>query len=69
MHDNRLAALGGAVLSLPALRLLDLRNNDLPTLPAGLGRVTTLRAVPLVGNPMRSIPRAVREGASAAEQA
>ena len=28
------------------------------------GRV--LRAVPLVGNPMRSIPRAIREGAAAA---
>lgn len=35
------------------LALLDLTDNDLITLPPKLGRMTSLRALPLSGNPLR----------------
>ncbi|CAG9462784.1 unnamed protein product [Pedinophyceae sp. YPF-701] len=58
VRDNRLSALpeglagGGSRL---ALSLLDLTNNDLSSLPPELGRMTSLRRMPLDGNPIRSI--------------
>lgn len=37
------------------LTLLDLTDNDLNALPPALGRMTTLRALPLSGNPIRGL--------------
>ena len=38
------------------LALLDLTNNDLASLPPQLGLMTSLRALPLSGNPLRCSP-------------
>ena len=38
-----------------ALSLLDLTDNNLAQLPPQLGRMTSLRALPLSGNPLRGL--------------
>ena len=48
----RLTSLPEAVCELK-LGLLDVADNDLITLPPRLGRMTTLRALPYSGNPLR----------------
>ena len=45
-----------------SLSLLDLSNNDVAMLPPELGRMTTLRALPLMGNPIRGYSSAVING-------
>jgi hypothetical protein len=45
-----------------SLNLLDLRNNSLRSLPPQLGSMTTLRSVPLDGNPLKLIRREVWSG-------
>jgi len=37
------------------MTLLDLTDNDISTLPPELGRMTTLRVLPLSGNPIRGL--------------
>ncbi|CAL5221783.1 g4045 [Coccomyxa viridis] len=54
LRANRLATLPEAACSLK-LALLDLADNDLAGLPPQLGRMTTLRALPLSGNPLRGL--------------
>jgi len=63
MRNNVLASLGQG---LPELRLslLDLTNNDLATLPSELGRMSSLRALPLAGNPLKRMPVSVQRGAA-----
>lgn len=58
------AAHGGRRLLPTALRRLDellLANNDLSSLPPQLGTLTSLRALTLEGNPLKSIRRPVIE--------
>jgi hypothetical protein len=45
-----------------ALSLLDLRNNDLQSLPPALGAMTTLRSVQLEGNGLRTVRPALLRG-------
>ena len=52
MLSFRLTSLPEAVCELE-LALLDLTDNDLDSLPPQLGRMTTLRALPFSGNPLR----------------
>ena len=50
----RLASFPVAACGL-ALSLLDLTDNNLAQLPPQLGRMTSLRALPLSGNPLRGL--------------
>ncbi len=54
VHAYRLGSFPAAACAL-SLNLLDLTDNDLSTLPPELGRMTTLRALPLSGNPIRGL--------------
>ena len=51
---RRLASFPTAACEL-ALSLLDLTDNNLAKLPPQLGRMTSLRALPLSGNPLRGL--------------
>ena len=63
VRNNRISSLGEG---LPMLRLslLDLTNNNISALPSQLGQMTTLRAMPLAGNSIKSIPISVQQGMS-----
>ena len=61
LRNNRLQELPAALCGLP-LTLLDLSANSLRALPPELGLVTTLRSVPLDGNPLRLLRREVWAG-------
>ncbi|MEW5312430.1 MAG: hypothetical protein WDW38_004066 [Sanguina aurantia] len=61
LRNNRISELPDGICSLK-LSLLDLTNNDLQKLPPRLGLMTSLRSLPLDGNPLRQIPRNVVAG-------
>uniref|UniRef100_A0A7S0YIR7 Uncharacterized protein n=1 Tax=Polytomella parva TaxID=51329 RepID=A0A7S0YIR7_9CHLO len=62
LADNKLPSIPDSVCDLN-LGLLDLRNNDLLTLPPRLSRMApTLRAMPLEGNVLRGVPRSLISG-------
>ncbi|KAG1675953.1 hypothetical protein FOA52_014197 [Chlamydomonas sp. UWO 241] len=61
VRNNRLTELPLGLCDLD-LGLLDLQNNDLRTLPPQLARITTLRSMPLEGNPLKQIRREVVAG-------
>lgn len=67
LADNVLSDLASAA-ALTALRTLDVRNNELRTLPPALGRLTGLRALPLSGNPLKALPPRYRSGAQPARR-
>jgi len=58
LSDNRLAALPDDVLAgLTSLTTLDVRNNDLATLPPVLGYLASLKRIAIEGNPLRTLKR------------
>ncbi|GAX78678.1 hypothetical protein CEUSTIGMA_g6116.t1 [Chlamydomonas eustigma] len=61
VRNNKLQELCVGLCSLK-LSLLDLTNNDLRTLPPQLGLMTTLRSLPLDGNPLKLIRRELVAG-------
>uniref|UniRef100_A0A7S1SKA5 Disease resistance R13L4/SHOC-2-like LRR domain-containing protein n=1 Tax=Tetraselmis chuii TaxID=63592 RepID=A0A7S1SKA5_9CHLO len=61
VRKNRLRALPLELCSMQ-LSLLDLTDNELPSLPPQLGLMTSLRKLPLDGNPLKSIRREVLAG-------
>lgn len=64
MRDNRLSRLPDEIAHLYRLKTLDVTNNDLHELPAGLGYVKDLHHFLVEGNPLRTIRRAVVSGGS-----
>lgn len=54
-RNNKIASLFPGVGRLTKLTLLDLSDNNLTSLPAELADASSLRALPLNGNPLRSI--------------
>ncbi|RUS74149.1 hypothetical protein EGW08_018088 [Elysia chlorotica] len=57
LRDNKLQKLPDEITLLAGLERLDLTNNDISNLPLALGTMTSLKAIILDGNPMRSIRR------------
>lgn len=64
VRDNRLARLPDKIAHLYRLKTLDMTNNDLHELPAGLGYLKDLHHLMVEGNPLRTIRRAVISGGS-----
>ncbi|GAB9464284.1 hypothetical protein Gpo141_00001719 [Globisporangium polare] len=64
VRDNRLRALPEKIAHLFRIKTLDLTNNDLNELPAGLGYLKDLHHLMVEGNPLRTIRRAVVSGGS-----
>lgn len=64
VRDNSLRALSEKIAHLYRLKTLDLTNNDLNELPAGLGYLKDLHHLMVEGNPLRTIRRAVISGGS-----
>jgi len=59
VRDNKLQRLSERIPQLYRLKTLDVSNNDLPDLPAGLGYLKYLDHLLVEGNPLRSIRRAI----------
>ncbi|XP_048457834.1 leucine-rich repeat-containing protein 40 isoform X2 [Rhincodon typus] len=57
LRDNKLKSLPDEILMLQDLERLDLTNNDISSLPYGLGNLPKLMSLLLEGNPLRSIRR------------
>ena len=62
LGSNKLKSIDGAMLmKLKRLKCLDLRNNDISELDPVIGGMTTLQALVLQGNPLRSIRHNILE--------
>lgn len=61
LSDNSLVDFPAGACTME-LNVLDLSNNDLKSLPAELGLMTSLRKLPLDGNPLRTIRRPLVTG-------
>lgn len=64
VRDNRLRTVPEKIAHLFRIKTLDLTNNDLNELPAGLGYLKDLHHLMVEGNPLRTIRRAVVSGGS-----
>ena len=67
LPSNRIAELPTEqVQALAALQTLDIRENDVPTLPPQLSQLACLTTLSISGNPIRTVPQSVQQAGTAA---
>ena len=67
LPSNHIAELPAEQLqTLAALQTLDIKGNDVPTLPPQLSQLARLTTLSISGNPLRTVPQSVQQAGTTA---